>query len=103
MVGDFIAVKSYKAKGRRLTAHQIEQIEILEPIQPEIEEEEIISPEELSVENNGNDLVELTKENDEIQSIDISSEENDNNSQNEPNSVNTKTIPEGPIQMELEF
>lgn len=103
MVGDFIAVKSYKAKGRRLTAHQIEQIEILEPIQPEIEEEEIISPEELSVENNGNDLVELTKENNEIQSFDISSEENDNNSQNEPNSVNSKTIPEGPIQMELEF
>jgi topoisomerase IV subunit A len=39
-VADFIAVKSYKAKGKRLSIHEIEQIETLEPLKVETSAEE---------------------------------------------------------------
>ncbi len=37
-VGEFIGVKSYKAKGKRLSTNDIEQVQTLEPIRPEPEE-----------------------------------------------------------------
>ena len=47
-VDDFIGVKSYKARGKRLTTYEIDEIIELEPTRlpppPEIEEPEIEEP-----------------------------------------------------------
>ncbi|NOU47719.1 MAG: DNA gyrase/topoisomerase IV subunit A [Bacteroidales bacterium] len=100
-VADFIAVKSYKAKGRRLTAHLIEQIEILEPIVPEIEEDEFVTSEDNLPEVDETESIGERIDRDRIETNDDIVDEQVNNSQ--ADTAPTKIMPEGPIQMELEF
>lgn len=103
LVADFIAVKSYKAKGRRLAVHQLEMIEILEPIVSELDEEEVIANED-SAEDEDVDISEQIPENDLSEtSIDSEMEETEEKSNMEPAPKNPKPNTEGPIQMTLEF
>ena len=44
-VEEFIGIKSYKAKGKRLSTREIDTWEFLEPFQPELSEEETEEPE----------------------------------------------------------
>jgi topoisomerase-4 subunit A len=93
LVADFIAVKSYKAKGKRLSNHAIEQIQLLEPLEPEIPEE---SPEEL-------------EETEEILQAEIPAPvaESDEITQKEAPKASSpdpkENGPIGPVQMELDF
>ena len=92
LVADFIAVKSYKAKGKRLSNHAIEQIQLLEPIESEI-------PEEFSEEIEGTEesfQSELHKPADEA---DEKIEEAPKASSPAPK----ENGPIGPVQMELDF
>jgi topoisomerase-4 subunit A len=52
-VEEFIGVKSFKAKGKRLTTYQVKSVEELEPLIREIEP---IEPEEDDTNNNNNDI-----------------------------------------------
>jgi topoisomerase-4 subunit A len=45
-VDEYIGVKSYKAKGKRLSIYEIQSINELEPVVPDVEEEEAEQPEE---------------------------------------------------------
>jgi topoisomerase-4 subunit A len=46
-VAEFIGIKSYKARGKRLTKYQVEMIQELEPlIQTEKEKENVIAEEQ---------------------------------------------------------
>jgi topoisomerase-4 subunit A len=102
-VADFIGVKSYKAKGRRLTAHQIERIEILEPIIPEVEEDELIEPEEASLQIDETEPNEIAEEENLINPIETIQPEESDALQTDDAPQPPKTTTEGPIQMELEF
>ncbi len=43
---EFIGIKSYKAKGKRLSTREIDTWEFLEPYQPEPSEEDVETPAE---------------------------------------------------------
>jgi topoisomerase-4 subunit A len=45
-VEEFIGIKSYKAKGKRLSTREIDTWEFLEPYQPEPSEEDVETPAE---------------------------------------------------------
>jgi topoisomerase-4 subunit A len=67
-VEQFIAVKGYKAKGKRLTTYQIESIVELEPIrfpEPEPEPEQETEPEPETPENSENSEYSENSENSE--------------------------------------
>ena len=53
-LADFIDVKSYKARGKRLTKHFVKEVILLDPLpyEEEIEEEEIEEIDEINVEEN---------------------------------------------------
>lgn len=98
----FIGTKSYKAKGRRLTTHPLESLIILEPLEPEVTEDEAIGIEndefaeaeinvadETSVETANNEVV--------ISHIKTETEEDTENGKS------LKNPGEGPKQMEIEF
>lgn len=53
-VEEFIGIKSYKAKGKRLSTREIESWQFLEPFQPEPTEEETEEPAENEVETEEN-------------------------------------------------
>ncbi len=58
-LADFIAVKSYKAKGKRLSTHDLRKLKLIEPLPytpPEKEEEEVI--EELGISEEENIVIE---------------------------------------------
>jgi topoisomerase-4 subunit A len=48
-VEEFIGIKSYKAKGKRLSTREIDSWQFLEPFQPEPTEEEVEEPVESEV------------------------------------------------------
>ena len=60
-VEEFIGIKSYKAKGKRLSTREIESFQFLEPFQPEPTEEETEEPEatELAEEPENVDKIEV--------------------------------------------
>lgn len=93
LVADFIAVKSYKAKGKRLSNHAIEQIQLLEPLEPEMPDE---SPEELeeTEEILQAELPEPVAESDEITQKEAPKASSPDPKENGPI---------GPVQMELDF
>jgi topoisomerase IV subunit A len=93
LVADFIAVKSYKAKGKRLSTHLIDSITMLEPI---VSESDADNGEE---EEFDGQMV----EEDVIETIEIDSKlapEGDNESDL---SAEQRKTGIGPVQMELEF
>ena len=47
-VDEFIGVKSYKAKGKRVSTYTVDMMEFVEPLQKEIPEEEEIEPEPIN-------------------------------------------------------
>ena len=51
---EFVGVKSFKAKGKRLTTFSVDKIEELEPI---IREEPEVQPEAVEEENNEDEIV----------------------------------------------
>jgi len=107
-VADFVSVKSYKAKGRRLSALPIEQIEILEPIVSEDDKNKMITQGDdlQDVEMDEGKTIEIeTASEDTLFDVpdDLSEIEGDTPEMKLPTSVTPKTIPEGSIQMELEF
>ena len=50
-VADFIAVKSYKAKGKRLTAYDFRKISLLDPLPYEVEDDESVDSQQLTVDS----------------------------------------------------
>lgn len=93
LVADFIAVKSYKAKGKRLSNHTIEQIIVLEPIVPEAadeaEDEELINEQTV-----GEEQMEVTDDN--LKTEPETDNESDLSAEQRKSGI-------GPVQMELEF
>ncbi|MDP3445787.1 MAG: hypothetical protein Q8T08_23240, partial [Ignavibacteria bacterium] len=91
-VADFIAVKSYKAKGKRISTNTVESVTILEPITPSSEPEE---------ENEMLDDTEVVSDN--------GSTEPDGNDETQSETTQEPTVQEekfkgdGPVQMELPF
>ena len=51
-VAEYIGVKSYKAKGKRLSTHDVATYTFLEPFEPEEEETEEVEEENVDVEDN---------------------------------------------------
>jgi len=102
-VAEFIAIKSVKAKGKRLSNKEIKQIQILEPIEPQFEEN--------ASEDHADDLADLpdvsssNQTEDQVDGIEEPEEYNDTESTITENTKeehkNRKTDP--PAQMELEF
>lgn len=91
LVADFIVVKGYKAKGKRLSNHIIQNIEILEPLIPEISDEDLDEADEIE----SSEIVSV----DEIPdgpSKDIKESETSNGKPD-------KNSFDGPLQMELPF
>ncbi|HEY9115749.1 MAG TPA: DNA gyrase/topoisomerase IV subunit A [Bacteroidales bacterium] len=96
-MADFIGVKSYKAKGKRLSNKELKKIRLIDPI-----------PYEPPVDESNNDSVEEIQEDDPIQESNNEEKETDSVEQ-EPDVKKEETLPEpkkpskeGP-QMELEF
>ena len=60
-VDDFVAVKSRKAKGKRLTTYDVDTLTFIEPLEPEVVEEEIVDEPDI-VEEMTEDVVEEQSE-----------------------------------------
>jgi topoisomerase-4 subunit A len=79
-VEEFIGVKSYRAKGRRLSDHAIDKIKWLEPMPYEPEEEiqvieEPFEAQEISDEETGEEILEIDSKSEEEGSAEIPSDE----------------------------
>ena len=55
MLADFIAVKGYKAKGKRVSTHFVKEVLLLDPL-PYEEEVEIFDEEDIEEESTENDI-----------------------------------------------
>jgi topoisomerase-4 subunit A len=60
-VDDFVAVKSRKAKGKRLTTYDVDTLTFIEPLETEVIEEEIVDEPDI-VEEMTEDVVEEQSE-----------------------------------------
>lgn len=58
-VDEFIAVKSHRAKGKRLTTYEVASLRFIEPEEPEVEDEDMLDEEMLGDETvvEGDDTV----------------------------------------------
>jgi topoisomerase-4 subunit A len=108
-VADFVAVKSVKAKGKRLSNKEIQKIKLLESLHPEPEVEQTQS-DDSSLDNSDSKIAEI--EQDQVETKVIAGEEISEVKNEEDSSVEKKDEAEGeqknrrsepPSQMELEF
>jgi topoisomerase-4 subunit A len=108
-VADFVAVKSVKAKGKRLSNKEIQKIKLLESLHPEPEVEQTQS-DDSSLDNSDSKIAEI--EQDQVETQVIAGEEISEVKNEEDSSVEKKDEAEGeqknrrsepPSQMELEF
>jgi topoisomerase-4 subunit A len=108
-VADFVAVKSVKAKGKRLSNKEIQKIKLLESLHPEPEVEQTQS-DDSSLDNSDSKTAEI--EQDQVETKVIAGEEISEVKNEEDSSVEKKDEAEGeqknrrsepPSQMELEF
>lgn len=98
-VAEFIGVKSYKAKGKRLSNHEIENVDTLEPLQSEKTEGEVIL-EKPAVEPASEDVAD--PDSPEAQQPDVHEDETEKEKAESPEKKGPDKS--GPaVQMELEF
>ncbi|KAF0130397.1 MAG: topoisomerase IV subunit A [Bacteroidetes bacterium] len=95
---DFIGIKSYKAKGKRISTQMVEAIEVLEPDEPEVVDDE---PETTSEENSDIIDSESVESDEKIiieseKSLKVTIVPSDEE-------IKGRQRPEGPLQMELPF
>ncbi|MDP3461574.1 MAG: DNA gyrase/topoisomerase IV subunit A [Bacteroidales bacterium] len=88
-VAEFIGIKSYKAKGKRLSVNTIASIELLEPL--------ISDAEEVDVTENNQEI--LNEDDQPSEQKEVQSEEK--TADTKENVIHIKT--DGPVQMELDF
>ncbi len=128
-IHEFIGVKGFKAKGKRISAHAVKKVELLEPIQPEsvrqetivpeedagIPEEEVkIKNEELKIKNKEDktkkkdveakvEKVDVKKEKDElkVEKVEVKKEKRKAKSEEDPNEDKNKEDTGDALQMEL--
>jgi topoisomerase-4 subunit A len=108
-VAEFIAVKSLKAKGKRLSNKEIQNIQLLEPLIPEADEVQT-SKEDLSPGDNESKTAESDQ--DQLEAVVITDEKESEVKDDEASSLNKDDDAKGeqkpgktepPSQMELEF
>lgn len=92
-IAEFIGVKSVKAKGKRIAAVPVEQIELLEPDEPEPDEDETEDSDHLSSEPDGNPEKEPDEDSPKVEPTVVPPTEE----------IKGRPRPEGPLQMELPF
>lgn len=61
-VDEFIAIKSHRAKGKRITTYEVASLRFVEPEEPEAEDEEIEESEEPMIEDEGIDMEDIVGE-----------------------------------------
>ncbi len=97
-IAEFIAPKSYKAKGKRISTHSIASIEMLEADEPEVVDDE---PEiDQNNDNDGEGGNALPDQNDSVEPSSVSSQSNKFSAEDE---IKGRPRPDGPLQMELPF
>lgn len=99
LFNDFIGLKSYKAKGKRLTTHPVERLELLEPIEIISTEDEDSLEEDVSMESNDETIQSVVADESTQPSLEVEKEPNPSNDNSKPPVQGSG----GPVQMELEF
>lgn len=107
LVADFVGVKSYKAKGKRLSAHEIDQIETLEPIKsgPSVADQ-IKEDEEPKIAVTASDPAKEEAKPDVTKDVSTQKNDTDESLQGDVNEQQVEPSPkrpDPPLQMELEF
>ena len=105
-LADFIGVKGYRAKGKRLSKHTLRKIKFIEPLPytpPDKEVEEVIIAEDVEVEANDIELSIKTKQEPKVEKV-VAKEEKPKASKKKKNEDNPPISDNNePPQLELDF